>query len=783
MKKFNALFTLRYSATLKERYDVVYRLDAMDAYNQHLVKKIAALGVTLTGSTATNSFVYLEGIDLYKNKAPTARLGFEVKGATGTKTVVKKVAGGDDLFLLSNGLDEYKDRFVILPDGIDGRDNSVSFLNGLKLYAGQISGNEAMIALQRRVQIRETIRTHIQRERELYPKGIKVLSLFFIDEVSKYRLYDGDNDDGRNGEYAKIFEEEYENVVKTFQTEIQGEAYLQYLDSIDVHQTHQGYFSIDKKKGKKARFVEGKINKKTQTSDDADAYDLIMKDKERLLNLEEPVRFIFSHSALREGWDNPNVFQICTLKPQSDSEIRSRQEIGRGLRLCVNQQGERMDESVLGADVQELNKLTLITDMEFGLFAEALQSGLAESLADRPRKVDAKLFVNQVLTNEQGETVKVTQELAEAIYENLISNGYVKRGTLTDKYYADKENGTFCVAEEAKGCAVSVANILSTIYDSRAIQVEDAHNNNIEAQVDLEQMKMKEFQALWARINHKSFYTVSFDTQELIENAIQVLNQKLDVTRVQINLEYGEQTAHLDSQEELENGMGFQKTRTDREQAQRSPLGSVRYDLVGKLVEETGLTRSTVAAILQGILPQKFSLFAVNPEEFILKASKLINDQKATQIIEHIVYNKLDATYDTNVFTSARITGKLGLNAMEVNHSLYTHVIYDSDKEREFARELDISEKVAVYVKLPGSFFISTPVGKYNPDWAIAFREGAVQHVYFVAETKGNLDSMELRGVEKAKIACAKAHFAAISNQSVVYQVVDNYSTLMQIVT
>ena len=653
----------------------------------------------------------------------------------------------------------------------------------MKLYAGQISGNEAMIALQRRVQIRETIRTHIQRERELYPKGIKVLSLFFIDEVSKYRLYDGDNDDGRNGEYAKIFEEEYENVVKTFQTEIQGEAYLQYLDSIDVHQTHQGYFSIDKKKGKKARFVEGKINKKTQTSDDADAYDLIMKDKERLLNLEEPVRFIFSHSALREGWDNPNVFQICTLKPQSDSEIRSRQEIGRGLRLCVNQQGERMDESVLGSEVQELNKLTLITDMEFGKFAEALQTGLAESLADRPRKVDAKLFVNQVLTNEQGETVKVTQELAEAIYEDLISNGYVKRGTLTDKYYADKENGTFCVAEEAKGCAVSVANILSTIYDSRAIQVEDAHNNNIEAQVDLEQMKMKEFQALWARINHKSFYTVSFDTQELIENAIQVLNQKLDVTRVQINLEYGEQTAHLDSQEELENGMGFQKTRTDREQAQRSPLGSVRYDLVGKLVEETGLTRSTVAAILQGILPQKFSLFAVNPEEFILKASKLINDQKATQIIEHIVYNKLDATYDTNVFTSARITGKLGLNAMEVNHSLYTHVIYDSDKEREFARELDISEKVAVYVKLPGSFFISTPVGKYNPDWAIAFREGAVQHVYFVAETKGNLDSMELRGVEKAKIACAKAHFAAISNQSVVYQVVDNYSTLMQIVT
>lgn len=420
LKKFNALFTLRYSATHKEKYDMVYRLDAMDAYNQHLVKKIAALGITLTGTTATNSFVYVEGVDIYKNKAPTARLGFEIKGKTGTRTMVRKVQGGDDLYTLSGELDEYADRFVILPDGIDGRDNSVTFLNGLKLYAGQISGNEQMTALQRRIQIRETIRTHIQRERELYPRGIKVLSLFFIDEVSKYRLYDGDNDDGRNGEYAKMFEEEYENVVGQMQRQFGDDAYLHYLDGIDVHKTHQGYFSIDKKKGKKARFVEGKIDRKTQLSDDVDAYDLIMKDKERLLSLDEPVRFIFSHSALREGWDNPNVFQICTLKPQSESEIRSRQEIGRGLRLCVNQQGERMDESVLGRDVQELNKLTLITDLEYGKFAEALQTGLAESLADRPQKVDTQLFVGRTLVDANGEQVHVTQDLANAIYEDLI---------------------------------------------------------------------------------------------------------------------------------------------------------------------------------------------------------------------------------------------------------------------------------------------------------------------------------------------------------------------------
>lgn len=783
LKKFNALFTLRYSATHKEKYDMVYRLDAMDAYNQHLVKKIAALGITLTGTTATNSFVYVEGVDIYKNKAPTARLGFEIKGKTGTRTMVRKVQGGDDLYTLSGELDEYADRFVILPDGIDGRDNSVTFLNGLKLYAGQISGNEQMTALQRRIQIRETIRTHIQRERELYPRGIKVLSLFFIDEVSKYRLYDGDNDDGRNGEYAKMFEEEYANVVGQMQRQFGDDSYMRYLDGIDVHTTHQGYFSIDKKKGKKARFVEGKIDRKTQLSDDVDAYDLIMKDKERLLSLDEPVRFIFSHSALREGWDNPNVFQICTLKPQSESEIRSRQEIGRGLRLCVNQQGERMDESVLGRDVQELNKLTLITDLEYGKFAEALQTGLAESLADRPQKVDTQLFVGRTLVDANGEQVHVTQDLANAIYEDLIQNDYVKRGKLTDKYFADKEIGSFHVASEVSGYADSVVRILSGVYDAHTMAPENAHSNNVQAIVDEEKLHKAEFLNLWNRINHKSFYTVQFDTPELIDHSIRALDAKLNVTRVQINLEHGEQTARLESREQLEQGKGFQKNRSGRESAEYAPLGSVRYDLVGKLVEETGLTRATVAAILQGIAPQTFSQFRINPEEFILKAARLINDEKATQIIEHITYNRLDAAYDQDVFTGATLRGKLGVNAMEANRSLYSHVIYDSDNERRFAQELDVSDQVAVYVKLPGSFYISTPVGKYNPDWAIAFNEGSVKHIYFVAETKGSLDTMELRGVENAKIECAKKHFAAISNGSVVYSVVDNYSTLMQLVS
>lgn len=784
LKKFNALFTLRYSATHKEKYDMVYRLDAMDAYNQHLVKKIAALGITLTGTTATNSFVYVEGVDIYKNKAPTARLGFEIKGKTGTRTMVRKVQGGDDLYTLSGELDEYADRFVILPDGIDGRDNSVTFLNGLKLYAGQISGNEQMTALQRRIQIRETIRTHIQRERELYPRGIKVLSLFFIDEVSKYRLYDGDNDDGRNGEYAKMFEEEYENVVGQMQRQFGDDAYLHYLDGIDVHKTHQGYFSIDKKKGKKARFVEGKIDRKTQLSDDVDAYDLIMKDKERLLSLDEPVRFIFSHSALREGWDNPNVFQICTLKPQSESEIRSRQEIGRGLRLCVNQQGERMDESVLGRDVQELNKLTLITDMAFGKFATALQEGLAESMSTRPRAVDAGLFAGQILTDANGAQVTITPTLATAIYEDLVQQGYVHRGALTDKYYAAKDAGTVQVAEEVQGCEGAVMQVLSSIYDPRALRPENAHDNNVQAKVDEQKLHDREFAKLWQRINRKTFYTVSFDTQELIDRSVRELDAHLNISKVYVKTEYGEQTARLTSREQLEQGQAFVKRHNDQDAADRVALGNVRYDLVGKLVEETGLTRATIAAILQGIAPLVFAQYKLNPEDFIIKAGKIINNQKADMIIEHITYNKLEESYSADIFMLANLHGRQGVNAMPADRSLYNYVIYDFDNERRFAHELDVCDKIAVYVKLPGSFFISTPVGKYNPDWAIAFHEGMVKHIYFIAETKGTtlLDRNELRGVEDLKIQCAKAHFAAISNDSVVYDVVDSYDKLMQVV-
>ena len=499
---------------------------------------------------------------------------------------------------------------------------------------------------------------------------------------------------------------------------------------MDAHSSHQGYFSIDKKKGKKARFVEGKVDRKTQTSDDTDAYDLIMRDKERLLSLDEPVRFIFSHSALREGWDNPNVFQICTLKTQGESEIRSRQEIGRGLRLCVNQNGERMDESVLGSEVQELNKLTLITDMAFGKFATALQEGLAESMSTRPRAVDAGLFAGQILTDANGAQITITPTLATAIYEDLLQQGYVHRGALTDKYYAAKDAGTVQVAEEVQGCEGAVMQVLSSIYDPRALRPENAHDNNVQAKVDEQKLHDREFAKLWQRINRKTFYTVSFDTQELIDRSVRELDAHLNISKVYVKTEYGEQTARLTSREQLEQGQAFVKRHNDQDAADRVALGNVRYDLVGKLVEETGLTRATIAAILQGIAPLVFAQYELNPEDFIIKAGKIINNQKADMIIEHITYNRLEESYSADIFMLANLHGRQGVNAMPADRSLYNYVIYDSDNERRFAHELDVCDKIAVYVKLPGSFFISTPVGKYNPDWAIAFHEGTVKQMH-----------------------------------------------------
>jgi type III restriction enzyme len=774
LKEFNPLMTLRYSATHKKDaiYNLVYRLDALEAYNKRLVKKIAVKGIAITGTTGTEGYLYLENINLSGDRPPTATLEFEYKGKNGIRKVSRVVRESDNLYVKSEGLNEYNGYTV---SRISGLTNTVEFTNGVIISSGDVVGsvNEEHI---RRLQIRETIKSHFEKERQLFYHGIKVLSLFFIDEVAKYKQYD-DAGTAFNGEYAQIFEEEYNAVLADWQLATDEDEYLAYINNIKADKTHAGYFSIDKKSN---RMTNSKIgDRKEKTSDDADAYDLIMKDKERLLSRKEPVRFIFSHSALREGWDNPNVFQICTLK-QSGSDVRKRQEVGRGLRLSVNQNGERMDSNELGGDVHNINVLTVIANESYDSFAKALQSEIAQVVAERPREVTADLFENKVIRDVNGLNEQIIDhKLAIKLTNSFIRNGYIDDdNTLTEKYYTDVKDGALLVAEELEPYKAEIISILDTIYNPQSMAPEDARSNNIELKVNNSKIQMNEFKALWNKINSKSAYVVKFDTEELIKKSVYALNKDLRVSQIFFKIEHGEMNS-IKSKESLQSGKAFTKVTGGTSKVDSAINTSVKYDLIGKIVAETGLTRSAVGTILRKIEKVIFEQFHRNPEEFIIKASNIINEQKATVIIEHITYNKLEEAYTTDIFTQPSLRGRLGVNAMQAKRHLYDHIIYDSNNERNFATELDKCDEVAVYVKLPKGFYINTPVGKYNPDWAISFYEEKVKHIFFVAETKGDLSSMQLRNVEELKIHCAREHFKKISSDTVKYEVVDNYDTLL----
>ena len=780
LKEFNPLFSLLYSATHRKEdvYNQVYRLDAIDALNKKLVKKIEVLGIKQQGSTATNGYLYLESIVPGKNgAAPQARIGFEVKTATGTKAVTRAVGEYFDLYQNSGHLEEYKDNYII--DRIDGVNGFVRLLNNITLYEGDVIGavNEELI---RRIQIRETIRTHIERERGLFNKGIKVLSLFFIDHVENYRIYESGGGT-KNGRFAEIFEEEYERVLSEMMPEFGDENYLQYLSRIEVSKTHQGYFSRDKK----GNFINSKLERGSKESADVDAYNLIMKDKESLLSLDprvkgSAVRFIFSHSALKEGWDNPNVFQICTLK-NSDNETKKRQEVGRGMRLCVNQRGERQDEELLGPAVFDTNILTVIASESYEEFAKTLQDEMAKAITSRPIIVTANLFTGRTLIFDSGEKKTLSTTQAVEVHEELVANGYVKKGKLTQKYFDDRKSGTLDFGDY-NGAKDSIVNVLDKVFNPDTLNPDNARKTR-EAKFDKDKFNRAEFQSLWKKINTRTFYTVDFETKELVENAIREIDLHLSVTEIRIVVGSGELSSIRD-REELEAGTAMKSGKVRTIHVNEAVGDNVKYDLVGKLVESTGLTRKCIVDILIGIKPTTFYQFRMNPEEFIIKVGNIINEAKALAVIKHIEYHKLNDTFDSDIFTENTIRGKLGVNAIESTRSLYDLVVVDSAGiEKSFAESLEKEADVEVYTKLPRGFYINTPLGHYNPDWAIVFREGSVNHVYFVAETKGSLSSASLREVEKSKIECARKHFESLSDKTVVYDVVTNFGDLRNIVT
>ena len=771
LQQFNPLFTLLYSATHRrdDIYNQVYRLDAIDAFNKHLVKKIEVMGVEQVGTTGTNGYLHLESIVLSKTKgeAPRARISFDAAGRVGLRTATRTVDKGFDLYAESGELEAYRDGFTI--EDINGVKGCIRLSSGQEVYEGQAIGAVSEEAI-RRIQIRATIQKHFEREKQLFHQDIKVLSLFFIDAVDKYRVYEAGGEVSK-GRWAEIFEEEYVSVLNEVQDLFLENKYKQYLSGISPEETHAGYFSQDKK----GKLIDSKIARGETMANDSDAYQLIMRDKERLLSFAEPVRFIFSHSALKEGWDNPNVFQICTLK-QSDSEVKKRQEVGRGMRLCVNQKGERQDSDLLGDAVYETNVLTVIASESYKDFSEALQKELAESITSRPILVTEALFAWKTITTSNGEQLTLMPAQAATIMEELIAAGYVKKQMLTEKYYTEKAAGTLQL-EDWQGALEAITAILDKVFDSTSLRPENAHGKTT-ARFQEDRFAKKEFQALWQQINRKTYYEVDFETEDLIAKAVAGLNESLHVTPIHIAITSGK-LEHIHSKEVLEAGQAMQVGTTRHIKLKQAVASGVRYDLLGELVQHTGLKRSTIATILQRIKPEIFGMYRTNPEEFIICTGKIINERKSRAVIEHIAYHKMDQQYEADIFSEQELRGHIGIDALPSTKSLYDLVVVDSQGvEKRFAEELEQQEIVEVYTKLPRGFYISTPMGRYNPDWAIAFREGSVKHIYFVAETKGSEDVSQLREVEQNKIECARRHFASISDSTVKFDVVSSYSSL-----
>ena len=778
LKNFNPLFSLNYSATHAKQHNLVYVLDALEAFNQRLVKKIEVKGFEVKNFRGTDKYLFLEQIVLSSKKPPMARIELEIGYNKSINRETRILGVGDNLFYVSQEMEQYRSYTISEIDPIRG---CVTFTNGEVIFTGDVVGDVSEQDM-RRIQIRETILSHFEKEEKLYNKGIKTLSLFFIDEVSKYRQYD-ENGDEILGEYGRMFEEEYLAVLNENLTMFNTE-YQKYLRTTceDISAIHKGYFSIDKKTG---RSVNSALKRGSEFSDDISAYDLILKNKERLLSFAEPTRFIFSHSALREGWDNPNVFQICTLK-HSDSQTAKRQEVGRGLRLCVNQDGNRMDAETCGEMVHDINVLTVIASESYKSFVSDLQSDIKTMLYDRPLAATSEYFTGKFVKVDGVQTV-IDAKTANTIEFYLIANGYIDMDRkVTDKYREDLQAGVLApVPQQLAPMSEGIHKLVQAVFDESVLKdmISDGHETKVKDNPLNENFYKKEFQTLWNYINHQYAYTVEFDSEELIRKAIAHIEDKLIVSQLQYTTSVGQQKSEM-NQHEVERGDSFKTAKTRTQVLQHAETSRVKYDLIGKIAEGAVLTRKTVAKILSGLRVDKIQMFKNNPEEFISKVIKLINEEKATMIVDHISYDQTSGTYDSGIFTAEKSSQSFD-KAFRAQKAIQDYVFTDGSAEksieRRFAEDLDTADEVCVYAKLPKGFHIPTPVGNYSPNWAVAFNEGSVKHIYFIAETKGTMESLNLRPIEQAKISCAKKLFNEISTSNVKYHDVDSYHSLLTI--
>lgn len=772
LSRFKAPIALHYSATHKIRHDLVHRLDALDAYTRKLVKRINVRGVTVKGLTGVHGYLYLSDFRISADKPPEARVDIETVQNSGTvKRIPRWLKRGDDLYALSGGLAAYEGYTV---SEINALDRTVAFTNGVVAEEGEVQGQTDEVAV-RRVQIRETIRAHLERERLLHHRGIKVLSLFFIDEVARYRQYDA-NGEPKPGLYAQMFEEEYAEALAALPAlDATDEAWLRYVRRDAPSSVHEGYFSVDKAK----RLVDPAVNARGEEkgeAKDVSSYDLILKRKDLLLSLDEPVRFIFSHSALREGWDNPNVFTICTLK-QSDHEIGKRQEVGRGLRISVDTEGRRTD----GTEVHDINVLTVVASESYEAFAKGLQDELTEALKGRPTEASVAYFTGKTIQGASGERV-LTQQDADLLRLWLYKHDFIdERNQIMPKWHEARDTDALPPLPEALAPdAEGVIALVNTVLDPSALSGMTGNGRRqVTPRVRKANLEKLAFQELWSRISAKAVYFTDFDTDRLVKAAVRRLDQDLRVDR-QLIIVSGAELKNTIDVEDLRAGRGFAEETARFEHEQAAVATTVRYDLVGELAAKTRLTRGTVGRILKDIRQDTFALFAKNPEMFIRGAAELIRREKTALAIETLRYEKTGDHHEAAIFETDQKPVSIDSVIAAGKHVL-DHVAYDSSNERAFAERLEAAEEVVVYAKLPKGFSIPTPGGNYNPDWAIAVETPQSRSLYFVAETKGSALKEALRADEKQRIDSAKAYFQDVAGQ-VTFEQMASYDELMQLI-
>lgn len=729
----NPLCTLRYSATHVDKHHMVYRLDAVDAYERRLVKQIEVASATVEDA---HNKPYVRLVSTSNRRGSiSARIELDVETVSGVKRQEVTVQDGDNL--------EHSARRAIYADCrigeiLVGKGNEYLELRvpgGEQiLRPGEVWGDVDVLAVQREM-IRRTIREHLDKEKRLRPQGVKVLSLFFIDAVERYRKYDAEGKAAK-GAYANIFEEEYRRAARLPE-------YNTLFKEVDLtraaEEVHNGYFSIDRKGG----WSDTEENNQANRDNAERAYNLIMKEKEKLLSFDTPLKFIFSHSALREGWDNPNIFQICTLR-DIQTERERRQTIGRGLRLCVNQEGQRLRGF-------EINTLTVVATESYEQFAENLQKEIEEDTGIRFGIVEAHQFAAVAVTAADGTTMPLGFEQSRVLWDYLKAQGHIDaRGKVQDSLKEVLKDGTFTVPEIYASQIGQIATVLRKLAGRLEIKNADQRRQVRPRQAVL---RSPEFKSLWDRIKHKTTYRVQFDNKKLVETCIEALRNAPAIPKTRLQWRKAD----------IAIGKAGVEA-TERDGAATVVLDEADIDLpdlLTDLQDRTQLTRRTIHRVLTGSL--RLDDFMRNPQQFIELAAEAISRCKRLAVVDGIKYQRLgdEAYYAQELFEQEELTGYLK-NMLNSVKSVYEQVVYDAGSEASFADELEKNTAIKVYAKLPGWFTVPTPLGSYNPDWAVLVEKDGAERLYFVVETKSGLFTDDLRVAERAKIACGKAHFKAL---------------------